>query len=108
MPRCPSCREYLRGSRERLGARCPYCHDPLYEKPSVPERVIDPTDASENGCAAHPHNLAVGICQRCGNYLCTICRTRWRGRSICTACVERALEARETPPEEARAHFRQA
>ncbi len=50
----------------------------------------------------------MGTCQRCGNYLCTICWTRWLNRSLCTACLERALEAREAAPEETRAHLRQA
>jgi hypothetical protein len=50
----------------------------------------------------------VGTCGRCGNYLCEVCRTRWRGQVVCAACVDRALESREAAPEEARAHLRQA
>jgi hypothetical protein len=49
----------------------------------------------------------VGTCRRCGNYLCTVCRTRWRGFSWCTACVDRALQSKEVSPEEARVHLRQ-
>jgi hypothetical protein len=50
----------------------------------------------------------VGACQRCGNFLCTVCRTRWRDRSLCCACVDRALEAKEAAPQEVRVHFRQS
>jgi hypothetical protein len=56
----------------------------------------------------HAGNPAVGPCQRCGNFMCTVCRTRWRNQGVCIACIERALEAKETAPAEARAHFRQA
>jgi hypothetical protein len=50
----------------------------------------------------------VGTCSRCGNYLCEVCRTPWRGQVVCAACVERALEAGEAAPEQTRAHTRQA
>jgi hypothetical protein len=72
-----------------------------------------PQPAAEAGadkglCAAHPHNAAVGACARCGNFLCNVCRTRWRERLVCAACVDRAFEAGEAAPPEARAHTRQA
>jgi hypothetical protein len=51
---------------------------------------------------------AVGTCARCGNYLCEVCRTRWRNLVLCAACVDRALESREANPEQSRAHLRQA
>src|SRR5262249_47773367 len=45
---------------------------------------------------------------RCGNYLCEVCRTRWREQLVCTACIDRALESKEAAPEQARGHRRQA
>jgi hypothetical protein len=103
MARCPACKKLLRGSREDTGARCPHFREPLYEWHA------DEEPRSGNSlCAVHPGNLAVGTCQRCGNYLCQVCRTRWRERSLCVACVERSLEAGEASPEETRAHLRQA
>jgi hypothetical protein len=62
----------------------------------------------QDHCALHPGSLAVGTCSRCGNFLCDVCRTRWQGRSLCVACVERALAAGEANPDEPRAHRRQA
>jgi hypothetical protein len=59
-------------------------------------------------CAIHPQLAAVGTCQRCGNYLCRVCRSRWRNQMLCIACVDRALDTREKSPEEARTHRRQA
>jgi hypothetical protein len=105
MARCPSCDYPLPEDRERLGARCPRCKDPLYEPP---DRIGRPAREGEGACAAHAGCEAVGTCARCGNYLCEVCRTRWRDRILCAACVGRALESREAAPEQARAHFRQA
>lgn len=108
MRRCPSCRRTVREPREGTGARCPHCREPLYERPRVPERVADEPDAGHARCAVHPGNVAVCTCERCGNFLCSVCWTRWRRLAVCTACVERALETSEKAPEEVRAHFRQA
>jgi hypothetical protein len=106
MLRCPHCREPLpiRGKRTN-GARCPHCREPLFEKPGAQTRAPGPEDGR---CAIHPSNAAAGTCARCGNYLCPVCRTRWRDQALCVACVERALGMNEPAPEEARAQRRQA
>jgi hypothetical protein len=104
MPRCPSCRERLSGDLDRHGARCPYCREPLYEAdPHGPRRRRE-----VGQCAVHPDNPAASTCQRCGNYVCEVCRTRWRERWLCAACVDRALDRKEAVPAEAAAHLRQA
>jgi hypothetical protein len=100
----------VRGERDQIGARCPYCRQPLYEAPRDPRRGRDGAWARPDTgwCVEHPKNLAVGTCQRCGNFACLVCWTRWYGKSVCAACVRRALESREVAPERARAHTRQA
>jgi hypothetical protein len=102
-----TCGERVQGEADEIGARCPRCRLPLYEDPRLawgsPSGMAD-----GSRCVAHPQNGAVGTCQRCGNFLCTVCRTRWRAQVVCIACVERALEAQEATPAEASAHFRQA
>ncbi|MHB1422699.1 MAG: hypothetical protein ACYC3I_05785 [Gemmataceae bacterium] len=105
MNRCPSCDYPLPHDRERIGARCPNCRDPLYEPPG---RVSRPVREGEGACAVHAGRETVGTCGRCGNFYCEVCRTRWREQLLCAACVERALAAREAAPEQVRAHFRQA
>src|SRR3954470_5235994 len=105
MARCPSCDYPLPANRERLGARCPNCRDPLYEPPT---RVSRPARAGEMACAVHPNSEAMGPCARCGNYLCEVCRCKWRDQIVCAACVERALEVHEVAPEQVRTHYRQA
>jgi hypothetical protein len=100
--RCPSCRERLPDDAERRGARCPSCREPLYDEPAERRR------SGEGTCAVHRDSAALGTCPRCGNYLCDVCRTRWRGRWLCAACVDRALENKEAVPGEVAAHLRQA
>jgi hypothetical protein len=103
MMRCPDCRERLPGHPERYGARCPACRAPLYEEEPSRRR-----GSSDDRCAIHPENPALGTCARCGNYQCAVCRTHWRGRWLCAACVDRTLDRKETIPAEAVAHLRQA
>jgi hypothetical protein len=105
MNRCPSCDYPLPQDRERIGARCPNCRDPLYEPPGRASRPVQP---GEGACALHDGRETVGTCGRCGNYFCEVCRTRWRDRILCAACADRALALREATPEQDRAHFRQA
>jgi|SRR5579875_690953 len=102
MNRCPSCDYPLLPDRERLGARCPHCWDPLYEPPG---RVSRPARQGQGMCALHAGREAAGTCSRCGNYFCPVCSTRWRDRVFCVACAERALAAREATPEQAQAHY---
>jgi hypothetical protein len=105
MARCPSCDYSLPEDRERVGARCPHCFDPLYERPGRTARRMR---EGEGACVVHKDSEVVGTCGRCGNYLCEVCRTRWRDKALCAACVERALETSEAAPEQTRTHFRQA
>jgi hypothetical protein len=105
MPRCPSCDYPLPGDRERLGARCPRCREPLYEPPT---RISRPAREGDASCAVHAGQESVGTCARCGNYLCEVCRTPWQGKVVCAACVDRLLETGQATPEQARSHSRQA
>jgi hypothetical protein len=102
MPRCPFCRERLPDEPERLGARCPRCREALYERPGAIRHRVD------GQCILHASSPAVDACQRCGNFYCEVCRTRWHGQVLCLACIERAFETREADPAEARAHYQQA
>jgi len=90
VPRCRNCLKNFRRDPEKLGARCPQCRLPFYEREQVP---ADPL--TEDGiCPAHPENVSVGTCQRCGNFVCVVCRTAWQKRTLCVECVTRALDDR--------------
>jgi hypothetical protein len=108
MLECRNCHAFLSGEAHRYGARCPRCREPLYERATVPRHSPEPSKAGTALCAAHPNNPSVGTCQRCGNFLCSVCRTRWFEQVLCIACIERTLETKASRPEEARAHRRQA
>jgi hypothetical protein len=100
---CPECGMRLPADPDGCGSRCPTCREPLYD-----ERPSRRRPAEDGQCAVHPENAALGTCGRCGNYLCVVCRTRWRERSLCAACVDRLLEEGGAAPAEAGAHLRQA
>lgn len=106
--RCRWCQGTLRGDPVEIGARCPHCRRPLYERPEVDDGTPFAEPVEQDHCALHATGLAIGTCPRCGNFLCEVCRTRWQGRYLCVACVERALAAGEANPDEERAHRRQA
>ncbi|HYT91471.1 MAG TPA: hypothetical protein VEL76_22345 [Gemmataceae bacterium] len=106
MIECRYCGEVFYAEAGRFGARCRRCHEPLYERREASLPL--PSDGASGQCATHPRNPSVGACQRCGTFLCAVCRTRWRERTLCLACVERALEEKEARPEDARSHRRQA
>lgn len=106
--RCYSCRQTLHGTREQIGARCPQCRRPLYEDHYDSRHMRPRQELAGSECAAHAGSPAIGTCPRCGNYLCQLCRTRWQGKMVCTACVDRILSSNEPEPAEAKAHFRQA
>src|SRR5258708_31449056 len=105
MARCHSCDYPLPEDRERVGAGCPRCRDPLYEPAGRISRLARPGEAS---CPVHAGMESVGLCHRCGEQLCEVCRTRWRGHILCAACIDRALQTSEATPEQARANARQA
>jgi hypothetical protein len=105
MARCPQCEYPIPDDRERAGARCSSCHDPLYEPP---ERFSRTAREGEASCGLHGHMESVGLCARCGEHLCEACRTRWRGTIVCAACANLALSSNEASSEQVRTHIRQA
>jgi uncharacterized membrane protein len=106
---CRSCGEHIRSDPEAVGARCPRCREPLYERGGGPRLADEPgVNPDAAVCAVHAGNLAVGTCQRCGNFVCRVCRTRWHELPLCLGCVERAVQDNEGDPAEVRGHRRQA
>jgi hypothetical protein len=109
MVECQHCGAYLEEDPDEVGARCPRCREPLFDRGGAPKSAWENSyDDDRGACAVHPQNVAAGLCQRCGNFVCRVCRTRWEDRGLCVACVERLIAEKETAPEEAQAHRRQA
>jgi hypothetical protein len=86
----------FRGSPEKLGARCPKCRQPLFERP--PKRR--PQDKDLGPCARHRDVPAVAKCVRCEKLLCATCRTRWHEEAACSDCIEQSLRSGEPTPQE--------
>jgi hypothetical protein len=105
MARCLTCDHPVPADRERVGARCPSCRLPLYEPAG---RVARPAREGEPSCQLHEGMESVGVCLRCGGYVCETCRTRWHGQVLCPACVSKALATSEATPGQPRERRRQA
>ncbi|MBM4071024.1 MAG: hypothetical protein FJ271_19055 [Planctomycetes bacterium] len=104
MRECRSCREWLRGDPAKIGARCPRCRQPLYERPEREKEL----EADKARCPTHPGRAAVGPCTTCGAIMCSVCRSRWNDKPTCVACAVRARIAREHGEEDAWNQGRQA
>jgi hypothetical protein len=108
MMECRYCDELIPNDEERVGARCPRCREPIYERREASLPASAPEGDTGNRCTVHPANLASGTCQRCGNFVCRLCRTRWHDRALCLGCLERLMESQTNQAEDPRAHRRQA
>ena len=96
MQECPHCYRVFRSNPEKLGARCPKCRMPLFErgpKRNAPDKDLGP-------CVKHPENSAVAKCVRCTRLMCTACRTRWNDEPHCPECIELSLTSGAPTPQE--------
>jgi hypothetical protein len=96
-------RDVFREPLEKIGARCPTCRLPLFEKERQRAPVVD-----LGPCAVHVDNAAVAKCQRCGKMMCAFCRTRWEDEIACVQCVDQSLHDGAASPSQARSRKRQA
>src|SRR5687768_6415881 len=103
MIECRYCRDVFRTPVEKIGARCPTCRMPLFEKDRHRPPVVD-----LGPCAFHKNNSAVAKCQRCGKMMCALCRSRWDEEIVCTACLDQGLQKGETSPRVLQTQNRQA
>jgi len=99
---CPRCGyELPLEAVQPQGGRCGACEahveaavfPALYraEESSTWEAVV----SGEAGCFFHPDRIAVFSCDRCGRFLCPLCRISWAGENVCTACLEAASNGKQ-------------
>jgi len=48
-------------------------------------------DTEEARCAKHAETPAVGVCPRCGTFLCAACAVPFESAALCSPCFERAV-----------------
>lgn len=103
--RCRACHRRLRDDREDLKARCPYCRAALDEASPPRLRTAGPGDSV---CAVHPRSPVVGRCDRCGSFVCTVCKTTWHKTTLCAGCLDHLLDTGQTETGPASSTTRQA
>ena len=96
--RCPRCRRSIDVSAivSSPDARCPLCSrtfeavrfEPLVRSGFVAQGIDGRLDAAQP-CANHSGNAAVTSCERCGSFMCALCRIDLDGRTLCPTCFER-------------------
>jgi hypothetical protein len=103
MVECRNCRGTFKTPPEAIGARCPDCKMPLFERLDRPRREVE-----SGRCAFHADLPGVVACQRCRKRLCSICRTRWHEEFMCPECVDKSIALAEENPRELRGRQAQA
>jgi hypothetical protein len=96
-PACPYCGAALHPEEMAAGPQlCLSCAGNFEGTPfSPPSPYVPPLALAEAGpaggtpCAVHATNAAVGTCERCGLFVCTLCRTEVAGQGLCPACFDR-------------------
>jgi hypothetical protein len=83
---------------------CPACAGSFEATPfSPPSPYLAPLGLAEAGpaggtpCASHAGNAAVGNCERCGLFVCALCRTEVAGQRLCPACFDRLAAEKGLP-----------
>lgn len=59
--------------------------------PFVAVSPVTGSDSAGSPCARHAENAAVAACQRCGQFICALCKTDMDGRAYCPSCFERLV-----------------
>ena len=97
-PACPFCELPLDPAALAPGEQsCPRCGKPFAASPFVPPdpaplAVVSVAAAGPDGavpCARHAGNAAVATCNRCGVFMCELCRVEIDGRELCPDCFDR-------------------
>ncbi|MCU0241817.1 MAG: hypothetical protein MUF51_05285 [Vicinamibacteria bacterium] len=102
-PRCPHCKWSLDLDRIVTGRvicdRCRGVYEAQrFDPPETEARVLSLAEAGPaggNACANHAGNCAIANCDRCGVFMCSLCRIAAEQRVLCPACFERLWEGQE-------------
>ena len=89
---CPVCDTALQGPLATGDQVCPACASSfraaVFEPPTDPGPAVLPSGAG-TPCARHARNLAESSCQRCGAFMCSLCRIETDGKEHCAECFNR-------------------
>jgi uncharacterized Zn finger protein (UPF0148 family) len=94
-PACPHCRRPLEHHLLLSGRQaCPVCNREFeavrFDPPPRPVvRAAPAAGGEEHACPAHRGNAVATSCERCGVFLCALCRIEVEGQVLCPACFTR-------------------
>jgi hypothetical protein len=94
---CPLCGTRIPQVRMQSGDQaCTGCRGEYeafaFTPPVRKARVKHVAESGPDGataCARHERNAAVANCERCGNFMCSLCRIDTDGMALCPPCFER-------------------
>ena len=94
-PCCPACGAALELARVVSGMQaCASCNADFEatrfqpaERSGKAQQLVEAADGT--ACAAHPANQATANCQRCGVFMCPVCRIDADELALCPACFDR-------------------
>jgi hypothetical protein len=67
-----------------------------FQPPERAAQAAHPFDAAAGApCSRHERNAAVASCERCGAFMCSLCRIDSDGMALCAACFARLGTAGE-------------
>lgn len=98
MMRCPRCGRELQLEQLKTDPAfiCPLCSrsfELVRFETRAPEvrqpRHVGGTIEASQPCAVHARNAAVATCDRCGAFMCELCRIDVDGRTLCPGCFDR-------------------
>lgn len=99
-PACPFCNAVLTPTMVYTGSHtCNKCGGQFeavaFQPQSKKIRVQNVAAAGVAGaspCANHPGNASVANCERCGNFMCSLCNIDSDAMKLCPACFERLTQ----------------
>lgn len=97
-PECPHCGVLLPAAVPVSGdGECAACHKKFRTitfrvRPASQLIIQGTTSGQVNVCGNHPANPAESECERCGMFVCALCRTDAENRIFCPACFERLVD----------------
>jgi len=102
---CPHCGARLPQSRLETGeVVCTFCNGQYegvaFTPPVRKARVKHIAESGPGGsaaCARHERNAAAANCERCGNFMCNLCRIDTDGMALCPSCFERLSDEGALP-----------
>lgn len=96
-PGCPRCKRPLGSEGLVTGLQtCLHCRgafEAVHFTPPEPKAVVRQVAEAGPGesvsCANHAKNEAVANCERCGGFICELCRIEADEKTLCPACFDR-------------------